>query len=90
MLFFCSNFKIIQTYFRITQRRQEQFYGSYEPLFGVAEETFFVDDQPCTDDPYAYDSCSKYDEFLALYTQFAQSRQERNFVFRDPTCRKTC
>ena len=53
----------------------------------MAEETFFVDNELCSEDPYAYNSCSKYDDFIV---QFAQSRQERNFQFTSSTCRKTC
>ena len=81
---------IIQTFCRIAQSRQSESYGLYKPLFGVAEETFFVDNELCSEDPYAYNSCSKYDDFIDLYNQFAQSRQERNFQFTRPTCRKTC
>ena len=56
----------------------------------MAQETFFVDNELCSEDPYAYNSCSKYDDFIVRYNQFAQSRQERNFQFTSPTCRKTC
>ena len=53
-------------------------------------ETFFIENEFCSDDPYAYNSCSKYDEFLVPSNQIANSRQgENSFISNKPTCRIT-
>ena len=52
---------------------------------------FSVENELCSQDPYAYNSCSKYDEFLLPHNQIANSRQgEDSFSFTDSTCRTAC
>ena len=89
---FFSKFQIIlQTFYRIAQRKiyrwNRQSYGFYEPLYGVAVETFFIENEFCSDDSYAYNSCSKYDEFLIPSNQIANLRY--SFISNKPTCRIT-
>ena len=86
--------KYNQTFFRITQLRSNrwnrQSYGGSEQLYGVAQETFFVENEFCSQDPYAYNPCSIYDAFL-LPNQIANARQnEDSFAFQNPTCRTIC
>ena len=92
IIYFFSKFQIIlQTFYRIAQRKiyrwNRQSYGFYEPLYGVAVETFFIENEFCSDDSYAYNSCSKYDEFLIPSNQIANSRY--SFISNKPTCRIT-
>merc|ERR1739848_699952 len=76
---------------RIAQRKiyrwNRQSYGFYEPLYGVAVETFFIENEFCSDDSYAYNSCSKYDEFLIPSNQIANSGY--SFISNKPSCRIT-
>ena len=77
--------------------RNGQYY--YEPQYGVAQETFFFENMECSEDPYAYNSCSKlgidtcsnpsFASYLATSRKFTE-RQENNFAFANPSCRTTC
>ena len=68
-------------------------------ICGVAQETFFFENMECSEDPYAYNSCSKlgidtcsnpsFASYLATSRKFTE-RQENNFVFANPNCRNTC
>ena len=83
-----SNFEIILIFFRIGQYTP---YGNREPLYGVAEETFFVENKLCSRDPYTYDSCAKFDEIFPPFNPIATSgpepepvQGETSFSFANP------
>ena len=71
-------------------------FSNLEPLYGVAEETFFIENKSCSNDPYAYEPCSKYDQCLnpsfeqILPRQFTERQSENDFSFANPHCRTTC
>ena len=78
--------------------RNWQYY--YEPQYGVAQETFFFENIKCSEDPYAYDSCSKlgidtclntnFDNIIKATSRKFTERQGERTTFAKPNCRNTC